>query len=201
MHIKRYTHPLFSDIVEELLWLVEKNYENGALAGVDFDSRTNSEMRDTRDAIELIAMIGGNGAKAVPILTKLLEKGTHPCLPDIAAKALGSMGASAEPAIPLLVKIMLNHPGCPKSNYGHYPATVALGQIGSAKAVPYLIEAAKDSDPQGPGWRAIRALGKLGNKATDALPTLKELRQKKEHSDYYGDLDRAITRIETEDCK
>jgi hypothetical protein len=95
---------------------------------------------------------------------------TQPGL-DTVAHALGDMGEQAEPAVPLLMRILLNRAGL--ESYKRRAAAEALGQIGSAKALPALIEAARqDRDPYVRQGVAI-ALTQMAPKNKDAATELK----------------------------
>jgi HEAT repeat protein len=152
-------------------------------------------VRDGSLAVELLKTFGPNAESAIPVLVKLLEKDTHWWFPHLVADTLGEIGLTAEVAIPRLASLMLSEQDAPRSDYGHYSAANALGRIGSAKAVPYLIKAAQDNDSQGPGFCAIRALSLLGSKAKDALPTLKKLRKDPKFYDYWASMESAMNSI------
>ena len=82
---------------------------------------------------------------------------------EAAALALGRLGTAALPA----VRELLSHP----SVDCRWWATRAIGEIDSAAAVPVLIDQCADPDPDVRAC-AIYSLGKLGERAADAVPTL-----------------------------
>lgn len=193
--MNRTNDPIFIEIAQGLIAMLESNFHRGEYIGHDFKSPVTQEIRDARAAIGILEIIGENSKNAVTILTKLLEKETHWWLPGASAKALGAMGSDAESAIPLLASLMLSDGNEPKSDWGHYDAATAMGNIGSIKAVPYLIQAFKDSDEQGPCSRAISSLGKLGEKAHSATPVLIQLLHNDNYSDYQTEIVHALGQI------
>jgi HEAT repeat protein len=185
--------PFFAEILNKLITFLEKNLQSGKY--VDCETSVTQEVRDGYLAVELLKAFGSNAELAIPVLVKLLAKDIHWWFPHIVADTLGEIGLAAEVAIPRLACLMLSEQDAPRSDYGHYSAANALGRIGSAKAVPYLIKAAQDSDEQGPGFCAIRALSLLGSKAKDALPILKQLRKDPKFYDYWNSIESAINSI------
>ncbi len=189
-------NPVFDNIVAMLSDMLEAGYGAGEYLGNGFSSKATEAVRDAAHALRIVKTLGPKAGAMVPLLIRFLERDTHWWLPHDAAAALGAMGEKAEPAIPRLASLMLADETAPKSCYGHYSAANALGDIGSSKAVPYLIEAAQDPRDQGPGWRAIIALGQLERKAIEALPTLKQLQKSPRFSEFRPTIDGAIKAIE-----
>lgn len=82
---------------------------------------------------------------------------------EAAALALGQLGDIVLPA----VRQLLSHPNIDM----RWWATRAIGEIGSDAAIPALIDQCADLDPDVRAC-AIYALGRLGQRAIDAVPTL-----------------------------
>lgn len=134
------------------------------------DSLSAEDRLDRHRAVTAIAAIGPDAKAAVPVLQALLGKDYW--LQESVALALGAIGPDAEPAVDALGAVALQR-GAP--NWAHIQAARSLGRIGSARAVPYLMEAARNPSDQGPGIWAMGALGSLGRLARDAVPMLTEL--------------------------
>jgi len=83
-----------------------------------------------------------------------------------AAKALSIMGPSAEPAIPALIKMLLED----KDNANGMWAARALGRIGLS-ALPAVMKLLKHEN-RDVRMHAITALGEMGPSAEPAIPTL-----------------------------
>ncbi len=123
-----------------------------------------------REAIFALQGIGPAAAEAVPALIEALN-----CREDFhtqywACRALGSIGAGARPAVPVL--IVLVHEGVTSVRRN---AAATLGLIGpdiGAEGIAALIAAV--SDPVEPvREQAVIALGRLGPAANTAVPTLR----------------------------
>jgi hypothetical protein len=134
------------------------------------DSLMSDDFEDRSRAAQAIIAIGPDAAEAIPVLTDLLLEDSW--LQELAAKALGAIGPAAETAVDALGAVVRQHPA---PTWAFLYAATALGRLGSARAVPYLIEAAQDPEIQGPGGNAICALGNLGPLAREAVPMLAEL--------------------------
>lgn len=110
---------------------------------------------------------------AVPDLMTLVSRGV-----EEAITALGHIGTAAEPAVPLLIRVVENrktHDGNAPYVTGGSPrsmaweAAEALGNIGDARAVQCLIAMLHDGNGRS-RWTAAEALGKIRDRA--ALPAL-----------------------------
>ena len=135
------------------------------------DLLMSDNRQDRYRAARIIAEIGPDAAAAVPVLTDILLSDSW--LQESAAKALNAIGPAADTAIDALGTVLNQHQGA--HSYAFLSAAHALGRIGSARAVPYLMEAVRDPCEQGPGWVAIHALARLGPLARDAVPVLAEI--------------------------
>lgn len=140
-------------------------------------------LKDSEHGIEAMAALIQGDQQAIQVLMELL-KNPEPSIQTIGAMGLSKMGASARPALTLLIQGL-------QSNYLNlkYYAAEALGNLGGdgAPAVPALTEALKVTEETGPDlvgpsryfkdlrWMAAQSLAKIGPAAKTALPQLQKL--------------------------
>ena len=128
----------------------------------------NGKPGEQTQAAWAVAKIGAAAKDAVPALIPLLAKKEDEDLGWAVAAALGAIGEGVREAFPALVDLGKSGKGEAKA-----AALSALAKVDPAKAVPVLIEALKDRDPNA-RYSAVRTLGDLGPVAKDALPALAE---------------------------
>ena len=116
--------------------------------------------------------MGRAGASAVPHLIRLLtdsDAGTKPgervFVRAWSAQALGNIGPAAKEAVPALEKLLNDREANTRQ-----AAAIALGRIeGGATKILIDLLASGDNETK---WQVIQALGELGPRAKDALPSL-----------------------------
>jgi len=145
--------PAAADAIPRLIELVEKNDD------------------DVIAPIFALQGIGPSAKAAVPALIVVLDhKNFH--AQYFACRALGAIGADAEPAVEKLAERLKNGVTSVRRN-----AATALGQIGTAggdAVVPALISAL--DDPLHPvRVEAIVGLGRMGPAAAAAVPKIKQM--------------------------
>jgi len=140
-------------------------------------------------ALKSLTGAKGNTEKALPELIELLNYGKDTGIQEAAAKVIGSIGANARIAIPLLIEGL-------NSKYWNEieRSASALAGIGRP-AVPDLITVLL-GDKEDASRGAAIALGKMGPLATDAIPALIEIIGKSESSAKRGTFERALRQID-----
>lgn len=131
------------------------------------------------------------GPAAVPELCKALMK-KDPLQREFAADALSQIGPEASQAVPLLLNLLKDErPGVQAW------AAIALGKIArKPEAIPLLIETLAHSDTEY-RRRAAEALGVIGSAAREALPRLREVREKEQDEAARKAMAEAIGRLAT----
>lgn len=114
-----------------------------------------------------VAKLGPPAKDAVPALILLLRSQNEESL-WAATSALGSIGSSARDAVPPLRELATTGKGESKGR-----ALQALGRIAPSEAVPVLVKALQDPDPDA-RYVAAQTLGELGPAAKSARPALAE---------------------------
>lgn len=152
-------HP---DVVPTLIEVL--SYRPRAAARVS--ERAAAEFREL--AADAIAYLGPPAGAAVPALIRATRDDVERVRRK-AVSALGSMGQTAEIAIPAVVELMVFD----ESPAVRDAAATALAGIGPA-ALPVLQHLLNDEDPE-VRWRAADAVGKLGADARGAAPALRQL--------------------------
>lgn len=110
---------------------------------------------DTRSrAIDVLSTAGE--ADIINFLISLLRKNSHRLIKEGVCKTLGKIGNTK--AIAVLVKSLDD-----EHESVRYQATIALGQIGDANAVPSLLEVLKRKDDPLVRSEAAKALGIIGD--------------------------------------
>jgi len=105
-----------------------------------------------------------------------------------AASSLGALGPVAVDALPSLAATTMDSDPTVRN------ATIeAMGRMGSAAAVPVLVQALKDPRTAS---LAVRALGNMGPTAREAIPALREFQSQNGTS--YSEVEAAIKAIERE---
>ncbi|MFB3890786.1 MAG: HEAT repeat domain-containing protein [Phycisphaerae bacterium] len=128
-------------------------------------TETEGGMIWTRASYEAIAALAAIGQ---PALGPLLEafKGSQEKLHERVAKAIGSMGKTAAPAVPILIKAVRDN--------DDYDAAEALGDLGETArdAVPVLLESLRNTKKFGTGRAAAWALAKIPHDRKASAPVL-----------------------------
>jgi HEAT repeat protein len=157
----------------------------------------NDELKveDKLKALKCIIKMKEKATPLVPKLIRFIKQNNYPEILSFAIEALGEIGSASEPAIPSIGAILNDYKLYDSFDYIQNYAATSLGKIDSEKAVPFLINALKDPDSQGPCLASINALAMLKNKATSAVPSLNSLRKKPDYKDYYPLIDKALTEI------
>jgi HEAT repeat protein len=153
------------------------------------DILATGDRRDQERVLQTFSVFGPDAAPAVPYLVSLLDSQ----LRELATEALGAIGPDAAPALPKLVALLQDNAAC--SDHVHVMIPTALARIGDPAVVPALIAAARNPDDQGPGWRAIDALGMFGAAARSALPFLLEILDDSRYAPIRGNILEALVRI------
>ncbi len=149
------------------------------------------------NALKQIISMQEDGAPLVPELINMIKNNRYPEILSFAIEALGEIGPASEPAVHIIGNILENYKQHNSYDYIHNYAANSLGKIGSNQAVPFLINALKDPDSQGPCFPAIHALKNLREKAVSAVSILQNLRKNKAYSDYFPAIDTALDTIIT----
>lgn len=110
-------------------------------------------------------LLESGARELVPGLTALLEKEER--YPEFAAWALGELGPGAKAAVPALIR-------CAKEYGCEYHVVKSLGNIGSAEAVPYLVEVLERGDVSTAGG-ATSALLQIGRAPPESVKALERL--------------------------
>ena len=121
-------------------------------------------------ACEAFRVLGAEAKSAVPALIAIANQNISPSSRCCAIRALGSIGPSANGAVPALLRWATN------ANAGvRYTAISALGKIGTEpdRVVPVLINAMHDPAPH-VRTSALHALQDFGPNAKLAVPALVE---------------------------
>jgi HEAT repeat protein len=135
-------------------------------------------------AAEALGLIGKEPAKAVPALTKMLQKDEEKGARYAAAEALGRFGAAAKEAVPVCIKKLesnpldLKNPG--EDNQVRAQVARTLGLIGpEAKTAVKALLKPFQADPMKGELEdldvlkdAAEALGRLGAASPDVVPGL-----------------------------
>ncbi len=147
------------------------------------------------NALKQIISMQEDGAPLVPELINMIKNNRYPEILSFVIEALGEIGSASKPAVHIIGNILENYKQHNSYDYIHNYAANSLGKIGSDQAVPFLINALKDPDSQGPCLPAIHALKGLREKAVSAVPILQDLRKNKAYSDYFPAIDTALNAI------
>jgi HEAT repeat protein len=123
-----------------------------------------------KTACDLITKIGPAASEAVPRLVSLLQQKDYDGL-WAAADALAAIGRAAEPAIPALAALLEHPSGTVGASAAH-----ALAEIGRP-AFPEVFTVLKSGSPRAQEF-AADCLGRLGEAAREALPSLERLLEK-----------------------
>ncbi|MCB9644699.1 MAG: HEAT repeat domain-containing protein [Myxococcales bacterium] len=124
--------------------------------------------RDMRVRIGVVEALGEMGPHAAPLLRRTLLSDLQPKMRLAAAKALHRMGPRAASAVQELTRAAQD-----EDKTVRQAAALALSQIGP-KATPGLLRLLKFGGTAQERKIAAQAIGNLGDKASDALPTLVE---------------------------
>lgn len=125
--------------------------------------------------LDVLMQIGPAAKAAVPVLIKSLENAD---LANMAAEALGAIGADAKDAVPKLTNLLAS-----TEEDQHQGVIRALGNIGhgASQVVPRLISFLQSEDAI-IREEAARAIGKIGANANTVVPALIKLLSDKEPS-------------------
>lgn len=129
---------------------------------------SSTDNRYRNQAINDLAEFGSYASTAVPQLIDFLQEDDYQ-LYSLASHALAKIG---ENSVPFLAEL-LNH----EKVEIRRRAASTLEEIGAQAqaAIPQLIQALEDSDPDGDVcWYAAISIGKIGSPAKDAIPALIE---------------------------
>lgn len=120
-------------------------------------------------AVIALGLMGAEAASATSVLTSLLTDSVETIQVEAAA-TLGRIGAAARAAIPALLESLKTS----DSVFVCAEVAHALTVLGEEEAVAGLIDALRDESRARPAGRvaAARALGELGSRAQEAVPTL-----------------------------
>jgi HEAT repeat protein len=124
-------------------------------------------------AVQSLGWIGPQARAAVPALIEVLKAPQHINRPDrSAAWALGAIGSSAAPALPLVQDLFAQ-----ETNWNSRCMIAgALCQIdvGQTDALAFLTDGLTSYEPASDRWIAASQLGKIGPRAKAAVPALLE---------------------------
>jgi HEAT repeat protein len=126
-------------------------------------------------ALGRIAPGTGRAGEAVAVLTEALQS-DRPDLRSAAVEALGAFGAAAEPAVPALIRALLEPRVKDESAFFRYSVAKVLAESAqgtrSADAALAALTEALDSDPE-TRLAAVHALSVFGPRAAGILPRLR----------------------------
>ncbi|XCN71566.1 MAG: hypothetical protein Q3M24_14750 [Candidatus Electrothrix aestuarii] len=200
MKNKKTPEKFTQNIISELTEFLEVNFDELVqLTNLNvWEGKINPDPEGiiARNAIQTLGIWGKYASSSVNTLQKYLKTNQYHIFTEDILDTLGKIGYEAKAAIPEIASYMLikDHSSIGR-NYEHYNAAIALGLINSQDAVPYLIEAIQDPNNQGPCWRALVSLGRLGAKSRSALPTLYNTFNSPEFHEYQRDMIKTITKI------
>lgn len=157
-----------------------------------------NNQQEVSQKLEILKQIISMQEKASPLVPELIsfiEQDRYPEILSFAIEALGEIGSASDPAVAVIGSILDNYKQHDSHDYIQNYAANSLGRIGSSQAVPFLVNALKDPDSQGPCLAAIHALARLKDKAVPAVSTLQNLRKNDAYTDYYPAIDTALKEI------
>jgi HEAT repeat protein len=122
-------------------------------------------------ACQAFRVLGAEAQSAVPALIEIANQNISPSSRYCAIRAVGSIGPSANGAVPALLRWAINPDAGVRCS-----AIFALGKIGAEpdRVVPVLMNALHDPRPD-VRINAVRALVQFGPKARLAVPALLEI--------------------------
>jgi HEAT repeat protein len=122
-------------------------------------------------ACQAFRVLGAESRSAVPALLEIANENISHSSRCCAIRAVGSIGPSANGAVPALLRWATNPDAGVRCN-----AIFALGKIGAEpdRVVPVLMNALHDPRPD-VRFNAVRALVQFGPKARFAVPALLEI--------------------------
>ena len=152
-----------SSLKENLMDLVIRQH----IVKLDFTLAVDLNWR----ACEAFRVLGAEAQSAVPALIEIANQNISHSSRCCAIRAVGSIGPSANGAVPALLRWATNPDAGVRCN-----AIFALGKIGAEphRVVPVLMNALHDPRPD-VRFNAVRALVQFGPKARLAVPALVEI--------------------------
>jgi HEAT repeat protein len=142
-------------------------------------------------AVKCLAKVEADQSKTIPILITALQDSDWTVRGDAAAE-LGEFGSAAKQAVPALFRMLASEDDTDAAR----GALRAIDDAGP-ESVPVLIEGLKSTDRRRQFY-AIFLLGKIGPKASQALPVLRQLQEESDSKRGKEAYARAIKQIESQ---